>query len=134
MTSYLQYKLLDALLGIATYTMPAAVYLSLHNADPTDTGSHANEVSATGSAYARVSLATKMSSTDTSSGISLNTATISFGPATTDWGEINHVGVEDNGSAGAGNMLMSGAPSEAKIIPIGEPFQLVAGQLSLQFD
>lgn len=132
MTSYLQQKLLDALLGITPYSIPATLYLSLHTASPTDTGSHANEVSTSGTGYARLSLATKMGATDATTGVSLNTATLTIGPATADWGVISYIGIED--AASGGNMLMWGAPSTAKSVPSGDVFQLVPSQLSIQFD
>lgn len=132
MTSFLQKSLLDAVLGITPYAMPAALYLSLHTASPTDTGSHANEVATGGTGYARQSIFAKMGATDAVTGISLNTATLVAGPATTDWGTVSYVGIEDASSAG--NMCIWGAPTTAKTVTTGESFQLVPSQLSIQFD
>jgi hypothetical protein len=130
MTSFLQKKLLDHFLSIASYTAPAAVYVSLHTAAPGEAGSHATEIGASG--YARQSILAKMSATDATTGISTSTATLTFGPAGADWGTINYLGLED--ASTTGNMCMWGAPTTAKTVPNGESFQLIAGQLSIQFD
>jgi hypothetical protein len=132
MTSFLQKALLDAFLNIAPYSMPTAVFLSLHTASPTDAGSHANEVSTSGTGYARQTLATKMNATDATNGFSQNTATITAGPATADWGTVSFVAIED--AATAGNMCIWGAPTTAKAVPTGDVFQLVPSQLAIQFD
>jgi hypothetical protein len=127
-TSYLRKKIVDSLTGIAVYTPPATLWLSLHRADPGDAGSFANEV--TGGGYARVSLAGKMGAADPVTGISVNTAPITLGPATSDWGAVNFLGIND--SAAAGNMLVAGAPSLPKTITVGVPFQIPPGNLRLR--
>lgn len=131
MTSFLQKSLLDAFLGITPYVMPTALYMSLHTADPGEAGSHLNEVSTSGTGYARQSLVTKMGSTDAVTGISLNTLTLVAGPATADWGTVSYVGIEDASSAG--NQCLNGAPTTAKTVTTGQSFQLVPSQLSIQF-
>lgn len=132
MTSYLQKKLLDDLTGVASYSTPGTLYLSLHTAAPNDTGSHAAEVSTSGTGYARQSLASKIGAADATSGIAQNTSTITFGPASASWGTISHLGIEDASSAG--NMLLWAAPSAAKNIASGQSFPFVASQISLRFD
>lgn len=131
MTAYLQKKLLDHSLGIASYTMPTTVYLSLHTSDPGETGSLSGEITTSGSAYARISLATKMNATDSSTGVSENNTTITFGPATTDWGTVTHVAISD--ASTAGNMLMKGPLSTAQTATIGQSIQFTSGQLSATF-
>jgi hypothetical protein len=133
MTSYLQKALLDDLLGIASYSTPATVYLSLHTASPTDTGSHANEVGS-GKNYVRQSLASKMGAANSSSGISVNTATITFGVASADWGTITDVAMEDVSTLAGGNMLMWGAPTIATTVNSGASYVLSASQLAMRFD
>ena len=127
-TSHLRKKIVDSLTGIAAYTPPATLFLSLHKADPGDAGSFANEV--TGGGYARVSLAGKLGAADPVTGISVNTVPITLGPATSDWGTVNFIGVND--SAAAGNMLIAGAPSLPKTITVGVPFQIPPGNLRLR--
>jgi hypothetical protein len=124
--SYLRQKLLDDLTGVTPYVRPT-LYLSLHTADPGDAGSHAFEVA--GGGYARLSLAGKMGAAD-SEGYSVNTVALSIGPATTDWGTITYLAIED--AAVAGNMLWPGAPSQPRTITSGQTFQIPVGQLRLK--
>jgi hypothetical protein len=134
MTSFLQKSLLDHLLNIASYSAPAALYVSLHTASPTDTGSHGSEVGS-GVGYARQSIAGQMGATDATTGISVNTGTLTAGPASTsDWGTISYLGIEDSGTIGAGNMVLWGAASTTKLVTVGINFQLVPTQLAIQFD
>jgi hypothetical protein len=127
-TSYARQKIVDDLTGVASYS-PPSLYLSAHTADPGAAGSHANEVS--GSGYARVALAGIMGAAD-SSGISVNTTVITFGPATADWGTVTYFGIEDAAGAGTGNMLCPGVPTMPRTITTGQPLQIPAGQLRLR--
>lgn len=130
MTSYLQKKLLDHSLGLAAYTMPVSVTLSLHTASPTETGSTVDEVTTVGSGYARISITASMNVTNATTGVSSNSAVITFGPATVDWGTVSHVAINDT----LGNMLMYGALDEVQTTPIGETVQFSPGQFIAQFD
>lgn len=131
MTSYLGKKLVDHVLGFAVYTPPAAVWLSAHTVDPTRTGSHANEISTSGTGYARQNISTKMAAADAVTSIALNSTVIIVGPATADWGTINYGAFEDANAAS--NMLASGALTTAQTINTGASFELVPTQLQLQF-
>lgn len=131
-TSYLQKKLLDHSLGLAAYTMPPTVYISLHTADPTQAGSFTAEISATGTGYTRVSGTSKMNATDSVTGISNNNTAITFGPALSDWGTVTHVGLSDASSGG--NMLLFGPLTVVQTTPIGESVQFSAGQFIIQYD
>lgn len=129
MTSYLQKKVLDDFLSIAPYTVPTTVYTSLHTGSPGEAGSHATEVSAGG--YARQSITGNMGAADAVTGISLNTATITFGPAAANWGTITFIGVED--TLTVGNMCFYGAPTTAKTVDSGGSFIMIIGQFSMAF-
>lgn len=133
MTQYLQKKLLDHTLGIAAFTMPTVVTLSLFTASPTDSGLHTSEVPAA-VGYARQTLIAQMGATDLTTGVSVNTGTITFGPASADWGTITQIAVEDNATIGAGNMMLWGTPTTSRVINNGESFQLAPSQFSLVFD
>lgn len=132
LTSYLQKKLLDHSLGLATFAMPATVYLSLHTADPTQAGSVANEVSVSASGYARAAITSKMNAADSVTGISNNNSAIGFGPALADWGTITHVGISD--ASTGGNMLLFGPLTVVQTTPIGESVQFSSGQFIVQYD
>jgi hypothetical protein len=129
MTSYLQKKILDDLIGIAAFTPPSNLYLLLLTANPTKSGSFSAEVSAGG--YARVLLTGSLSTTDLSTGRSLNTAVLNVGPATADWSTVTYVAVADSSTIGAGNMLLFAALDEAETIGIGGEFQLTPSQLAI---
>lgn len=132
MTSYLQKKLLDHTLGISSFTMPAAIFGALHTASPTEAGSTAAEVSTSGSGYSRQSLLGKMSAADSVTGLSVLNSVVNFGPATSDWGTVTDFSISD--ASTTGNMTLYGELTTAQTTPIGEQFQLVAGQLSIAFD
>lgn len=127
-TTYYRKKAIDHFTGVAAYTPPAR-YLSLHTANPTESGSHAHEVSGTG--YARVSLAGLMGAADPS-GFSVNTSVISFGSAGSDWGTVTYFGIEDSSTPGAGNMLFPGVPASPRTITAGQTFQIPIGRLRLR--
>src|SRR3954465_804278 len=96
MTHYLEAKLQDHMLGLAAYTMPTGVFLGLHTASPTKSGSRVNEVSTSGSGYARPAITAKMGAPNVSTGIAVNTVVITHGPATTDWGTITYASIDDD--------------------------------------
>jgi hypothetical protein len=75
------------------------VRLSLHTASPGESGSTANEVSTSGTGYARqTSLLWSVST-----GSVLNSGSILWGPATASWGTVSYVGIHDD--SGSQNML-----------------------------
>lgn len=129
MTSYLSKKLLDHTLGLGAYTMPTTVYASLHTADPTVAGLITAEV--TGTPYARQSITSKMNATDAITGVSINSTTVIFGPASVDWGTITHVAISD--ALTSGNMLLFCPLTEAQTTPSGESVQFSPSQFIVDF-
>lgn len=129
MTNYLEKKLLDHTLGKAAYTMPAAVYVALFKADPGEAGSTSNEVGS-GIGYTRQELTSRVSAADATAGTAQNTAAITFGPATNDWGTITHAGIMD--AATGGNMLFYAPLAEPKTFATGDSTQYAAGGLTFQ--
>ena len=115
--------------GVGLGTAPTIVYISLHTADPVDTG--ANEV--TGGNYARIGVTTGTGWNTTTAGTasSTNVAEIVF-PAsgTVTWsGTVTHVGIWD--SLTTGNLLFNGAISPSKVVSSGDVFKFLAGQLTV---
>lgn len=129
-THYLEKKVLDHVLGIATFVPAANLYLLLLTGDPTKSGSFANEISAGG--YARLLITGSMSATDITTGQSTNTAVLNIGPASADWGTVTHAAVADSITIGAGNMYYFQALDEAETIDTGGEFQLTPSQMVLR--
>lgn len=134
MTSAQQKSLLDHALNIAVYTPPTSLYLSLHTGSPTASGSHANEVTTSASGYARQLVTGKMGATDSSTGKSTLSTTITTDAALIDWGTISYIGIDNSSSATASDtMRFYGAATTAQTITVGERFQAVAGQFAIRF-
>jgi hypothetical protein len=129
LTDYAEKKLNDHILGITSYTKPTAAYASLHTASPTDTGSHANELTATG--YSRVSITASMNATNATSGLADNATAIEIGPVTADAGTVTHAGIED--AATVGNMLLWVQNTASRTLLNGDSFRWAANQLSVTF-
>jgi hypothetical protein len=129
MTNYLRKALGDEALGKVAFTMPAAVFLGLHTADPGDSGSTAAEV--TGGSYARVSITASMGTVTLATGISVSTADIQFAAPTADWGVVSYISISDASSAG--NMLYRQAlTSPRSVLNGGRRVTFLAGQLQVQ--
>lgn len=129
MTAYLQKKLGDHALGIASWTMPAAVYLAIFSASPGESGSLASEIS--GGSYARVSLTSLMGAFDSVTGIAVNASAVTFAAPTAAWGLALYVAIVDASSAG--NVLYYAPLANPRIFNNGDPaFTIPAGSLSVQ--
>jgi hypothetical protein len=98
--------------GGSIYTPPATVYLSLHTADPTDTGSMAAEVS--GNNYARKAIAFSAAATRAI----VQNGVVTYDQASGSWGTVTHWGICDQLAAG-GNMLAYGSFAVSKSIVSG---------------
>jgi len=135
-SNYLENKLLDHTLRYSTapYTGVSTLYLALF----TNTSGNAatnleagttstDEISTSGSAYARKTVTFAAAS----SGTSASSATVTFDTATADWGTITHVAVMDGGTRGSGNVLFWGAVTTSKTISTGDTFQVSSGNLTI---
>jgi hypothetical protein len=122
MSNYLENALINATLRNTSYTSPAAVYVSLHTADPTDAGT-GTEVS--GGSYARQSATFGAPS----NGVSTTTADITFPQATASWGTIGWIGIWD--ASTSGNLLYHTALDTSKSIDTGDIFKIASGSLTV---
>ena len=125
-SNYLETKVLDHVFGATAYTAPSTLYLSLHTANPDEDGSGA-EVSTSGTAYARQTVAFTTSGNTTS-----NTAAVEYPTATANFGTVTHVGVYD--ASTAGNLLCYAALTSSKTIETGDVFRVPAGDLDISLD
>ena len=125
-SNFLETEILDHVFGGAAYTAPATLYLSLHTANPDEDGSGA-EVSTSGTAYARQTVAFTTSGNTTS-----NTSAVEYPTATASFGTVTHVGVYD--ASTAGNLLAYAALTSSKAIDTGDVFRVPAGDLDITLD
>jgi hypothetical protein len=134
-SNYLENKLLDHALryGTAPYTGASTIYLALFTntsgnaASNLEAGTLTDEVSTSGTAYARQAVTFAAAS----SGSSATNATVTFPTATDSFGTITHVAVMDGDTEGAGNVLFWGAVTTAKTIDVGDTFQVSSGNLTI---
>lgn len=125
-SNFLETEILDHVFGGAAYTAPSTLYLALHTANPDEDASGA-EVSTSGTAYARQTVAFTTSGNTTS-----NTAAVEYATATANFGTVTHVAVWD--AATAGNMLAYAALTSSKTIETGDVFRVPAGDLDITLD
>ena len=125
-SNHLETEILDHVFGGNAYTAPGTLYLALHTANPDEDGSGA-EVSTSGTAYARQTVAFTVSgNTATTS------AAVEYATATANFGTVSHVGVWD--ASTAGNLLAYAALTSSKVIETGDVFRVPAGDLDISLD
>jgi len=118
-----------------TTTAPATVYLALFvsgdsaggTADNLEAGTLTDEVSTSGTAYARQAVTF---GTISDGSVSSN-ANVTFPTATANFGTITHVAVMDGSTAGAGNVIFYGDLTSSKTIETGDTFQITSGNLTI---
>lgn len=125
-SNYLETEILDHVFGGAAYTAPATLYLALHTANPDEDGSGA-EVSTSGTAYARQTVAFTTTGNTTS-----NSSAVEYSTATANFGTVTHVGVWD--ASTGGNLLAYAALTSSKTIETGDVFRVPAGDLDITLD
>lgn len=125
-SNYLETELLDHVFANNAYTAPSTLYLALHTATPDEDGS-GTEVSTSGTAYARQTVAFTVSgNTATTS------AAVEYPTATANFGTVSHVGIWD--ASTAGNLIAYAALTSSKAIETGDVFRVPAGDLDITLD
>ena len=124
MSAYLEGKVLEHTLDIASYTAPSAVYVGLYTAPPTDAGG-GTEVS--GGSYARQEVT--FSRADN---VAENDAQIEFPMATASWGTVVAAGVFDAPSGG--NLLYWNDLASVREVGNGSEFFIEPGNLTVTMD
>lgn len=122
MSNYLENKALDHVLGTTSFTAPAAVYIALYTASPTDADS-GTEVS--GSGYARQACAFSAAS----GGVASNSAAETFTASGGNFGTITHIGIRD--ASTGGNLLFWGALPVSRTINDGESLIFNIGNITV---
>ena len=123
----------------ASSTSPSTVFLALFTstdstggtAENLEAGILSNEVTTSGTAYVRQTIAYGA----ISKGSVSSSGTVTWTTATANYGTVTHVAIMDTNStsdsAGAGNVLFYGALTSAKTIESGDTFQIQAGSLTV---
>jgi hypothetical protein len=125
LSNYLENKLLDHVFHNTSYTSPTTVYVSLHSADPGETG--ASEL-AVANGYARQSCAFSAAS----GGATENSGTVTFTNTGSAWSAATHFGVWDASSSG--NFLGGGSLAASKTVGANDTATFAAGDLDVSLD
>lgn len=128
-SQYLGNAFLNAAFRNTAFSSPSQVFLSLHTAEPGDTGTGA-EVS--GGNYARQQVTFNAPHDVSGKQTIENSADISFPVASASWGTITHVGIWT--LASGGSLLWYGALNASKAIADQDQFKVLASALVLDID
>lgn len=134
-TNYLENKILDLVLGGVAFASPGTVYIALSTAAYSDaaTGASMTEVSASGTAYARVSMTNNATNWPAASGGSKSNGTVvTFPTATGAWGTALSFYICD--AASGGNTLYGGDLAASRTIASGDTASFAAGSLVVTED
>jgi hypothetical protein len=133
-SNFLENKILDHVLKNTAYAQPANLYLALFNNTSTnaatnlEAGTLTDEVSTSGTAYARTAITFNAAS----SGSATNNGAVTFAAATgAGFGTVTHVAVMDSDVEGSGNVLFWGAVTTAKTIDAGDTFAVSNTNLTI---
>jgi len=122
-TNTFETHVLNYVFTATSVTRPTAWYVGLFTADPTDSGSTANEIS--GNGYARTAVAFSVSND-----LATNSAAVEFPAASGgNWGTITHMAVMTASSGGT--MIVHSALTTAKAINAGDVFRIPTGDLDI---
>lgn len=124
LSDYAEAKVLNALLGNATFTTPSAVYIGLATASLADDNS-GTELS--GNNYTRKAIA--FSTASGTGGTTSNSGAVEFNAATGSWGTVSHFALYDASSSG--NQLCHGAFTASKAITTGDILRIAVGELDI---
>ena len=122
-SDYLENKIIDHVLGTASFTMPADRYIALFTVAPTDAGG-GTEVS--GGSYARVAA---NSWNAAAGGSSTNNGALTFPAATAGWGTVVAYGVFDASSGG--NLLFYSTLSVNRTVNNGDTVSFANGAVTV---
>lgn len=118
--------------GLRGSSTAGSFYISLHTANPNETGTQTTSESAYTS-YARVAVARSTAGWTTASGVCDNDSAITFPAATGGSESETHFGVGSD-SSGTGNLFLWGALSASLAVSNGITPQFAAGALDVTLD
>ncbi len=118
--------------GLQGSTTAGSLYVSLHTADPGESGNQGtSEADYTG--YSRVAVARTSSGWTISGNEATNAADIEFGACSAGTNEVSHFGVGTD-SSGTGTLLYSGALTSSLSVSDGITPKFSAGELDVTED
>lgn len=115
--------------GLRGSSTAGVFYISLHTADPGETGDQTTSESAYTN-YARVSVARSTAGWSVAAGVADNDAAITFPLCGVTGSTVTHVGIGSD-TSGAGNRFMNGTASLAVAVGITPSFAIGALDISL---
>jgi hypothetical protein len=119
--------------GLQNSATAGSFYISLLEADPTDTGSVTSESTYTD--YARVAVARSSGGFSRTGSTISNTALVAFPPSTGGSSTVTHFGIHTASGVGStGNMILYGQLASPRTITSGNTPQFAAGQLTVVVD
>ena len=125
-------RVLDQQFGAVAPTVPATYYVALSTTTPVIGGTNFTEPSTVATAYARVAIDNdKVTWGNAASSSLTNLIEISFPESTASWGTVTYVGLYDNGTAGAGNLLYYGLLSPSRSVQTGTILYFGIGDITV---
>jgi hypothetical protein len=118
--------------GLRGSSTAGSLYVSLHTADPGETGDQTTN-EATYTSYARVAVARSGAGWTVSGNNASNAAAVTFPAATGGTNTITHFGIGTD-SSGAGNLLFKGALSASLAVSSGITPSFAIGELDVNCD
>jgi hypothetical protein len=113
--------------AVAIAALTTTIFVSLHTADPTDTGTF-GEVSTVGTQYQRKQV-TSWTNTGNNPTIASNTSTFNFTQASANWGTVSHLGYWD--AVTGGNFLGGALLTTSHAVNNGDTARFSAGTLTI---
>ena len=133
-SNFLENKVLDHVLryGSAPYVAPTTLYVALFKEQGStltnlEAGTRTDEISTSGTAYARQTITFSAAS----GGTSTSSSTVTFPTATANFGTVTAIAIMDGATAGAGNVLFYGNLTTSKLIESGDTFQISSTNLTV---
>ena len=114
-------------------SIPATLYVALFTDSPvpTDNGTTVADLEPSGGGYVRKSISMSSSAwVAATDGATSNSAALSYGMTSADWGTVSHYGMLT--AATAGDLLWYGPLLEPAVVPSGIAFEIGVGGIYLQ--
>jgi len=121
-SNYLENKLIDATVRGVSYSTTLKVYMALFKTNPTKENIG---IEIAGASYTRPNVTFAVPA----DGVSQNTGQVSYAVATTDWGEVNYVGIMD--SKEGGNLMYFTALDNTKNVLTGDQLKFKPNEITL---